>query len=83
MLILTRKKDESFLIGENIRVTIVDIQKNQIRIGIDAPKDLSILREELIIEIGEENQKAVEISPKLLEGLSRLVQTGANKSNDK
>ncbi len=47
MLILRRKKDESILIGENIRITIVDCAADGVRIAIDAPKQVSILREEL------------------------------------
>ena len=47
MLILRRKKDESILIGDNIRITIVDCAADGVRIAIDAPKQVSILREEL------------------------------------
>ena len=47
MLILRRKKDESILIGDNIRITIVDCAADGVRIAIDAPKNVSILREEL------------------------------------
>lgn len=47
MLILRRKKDESILIGDNIRITIVECGSEGVRIAIDAPKQISILREEL------------------------------------
>lgn len=47
MLILRRKKDESILIGNNIRITIVECAADGVRIAIDAPKQISILREEL------------------------------------
>lgn len=47
MLILRRKKDESFLIGENIRITIIECAKDGVRIAIDAPRQISIIREEL------------------------------------
>lgn len=47
MLILRRKKDESILIGNNIRITIVECGSEGVRIAIDAPKQISILREEL------------------------------------
>ncbi len=47
MLILRRKKDESIIIGDNIRITIVDCASDGVRIAIDAPKHVSILREEL------------------------------------
>ncbi len=47
MLILRRKKNESLLIGENIRVTILECASDGVRLAIDAPKQISILREEL------------------------------------
>ena len=47
MLILRRKKDESILIGDNIRITIVECGSEGVRIAIDAPKQISIMREEL------------------------------------
>ena len=47
MLILRRKKNESLLIGENIRITIIECASDGVRLAIDAPKQISILREEL------------------------------------
>lgn len=47
MLILRRKKNESLLIGDNIRVTIIECASDGVRLAIDAPKQISILREEL------------------------------------
>ena len=47
MLILTRKVGESVLIGDGIKVSILAIKGNQVRVGIDAPKDVSVHREEV------------------------------------
>ena len=47
MLILTRRLGETILIGNDIEVTIMAIESNQVRVGIDAPRDVKILREEL------------------------------------
>jgi carbon storage regulator len=47
MLILTRKAGETILIGENISVTVVEIRGRQVRLGIDAPADILVLREEM------------------------------------
>ncbi len=55
MLILTRKLGESIIIGENVKISIVEINKNNIKIGINAPKELSIYREEVFLKIKEEN----------------------------
>jgi len=47
MLVLTRKRDETILIGRDIRVMVVDIRGDKVRLGIDAPEDLNIVRAEL------------------------------------
>ena len=48
MLILTRRTNESILIGDNIKITVAAINGNQVRIGISAPKEVKVLREELV-----------------------------------
>ncbi len=48
MLVLSRKKDEVILVGNNIRIVIVDVAGGKARIGIQAPADVAILREELV-----------------------------------
>ncbi|NLJ86293.1 MAG: carbon storage regulator CsrA [Firmicutes bacterium] len=58
MLVLTRKIDESIIIGDNIRVTIVDIRGDQVKVGIDAPREISVHREEIYLEIQAENLRA-------------------------
>lgn len=61
MLVLTRKKNESIIINDNIEITIVDVQGEQVRIGINAPKSVSVYRKEIYLEIQEENKKAAEV----------------------
>lgn len=51
MLVLTRRLGESITIGDNIKVTVVDIDGNQIKLGIEAPRDIEIYREELFERI--------------------------------
>ncbi len=60
MLILTRKPGESLYIGDSIKVTIVEIKGHQIRVGIDAPQEFRIYREEIYKQIIEENLQAAE-----------------------
>jgi carbon storage regulator len=56
MLILTRRLGESIVIEDNIKITVVDINKQQIKLGIDAPKHITINREEVARKVKEENQ---------------------------
>ncbi len=51
MLVLTRRLGEAITIGDNIRIVVVDISGHQVKLGIDAPKDVEIYREELYVKI--------------------------------
>ena len=57
MLILTRKKGESLHIGDNIKIVITEIKGGDVRIGIDAPKELGVYREEIYKRIQAEKIK--------------------------
>lgn len=58
MLILTRKPTKVVVIGDDIKVTILGVKGNQVRIGIDAPKDISVHREEIYKLIFADNNKS-------------------------
>ena len=60
MLALTRKKGESLVINKNIEVPILEIRGDQIKLGISAPRDVSIYRKEVYLQIQEENKAALE-----------------------
>jgi len=62
MLILTRKIGERINIGNDITITVVNIEGSQVRIGIDAPKDVIVHREEVYQKIIEENKSAASTS---------------------
>ena len=60
MLALSRKKDESLIIDNNIEVTILDIRGDQVKVGINAPKEIPIYRKEVYLQIQEANKQAME-----------------------
>ena len=63
MLVLTRRLGESIHIGDKIKITVVDIDGKQVKIGIEAPRDISIFREEVYERIKQENLRAASTSP--------------------
>ncbi|MFU8691520.1 carbon storage regulator CsrA [Rossellomorea sp. FS2] len=58
MLVLTRKTGESIQIGDNIEITVVSVQGDQIKLGINAPKHIDIHRKEVYLSIQNENTEA-------------------------
>jgi carbon storage regulator len=59
MLVLTRKKGQALMIGHDIELSVIDIQGDQVRIGINAPKNVTIHRKEIYEEIRKENLSAI------------------------
>ena len=64
MLVLGRQKNEVIVIGENITITVLDIRGNKVRLGVTAPKDISVHRKEVHDAIRVENRAAAEPQPK-------------------
>ncbi|GEA29300.1 MULTISPECIES: carbon storage regulator CsrA [Clostridium] len=71
MLIITRKKGESLMIGDDIEVIISRIDDGSVKIGIKAPKDVSILRKELYEEVEKENKEATKIDLSMLKNIKK------------
>ena len=58
MLVLTRRIKETLIISDDIKITVLGIKGNQVRLGIDAPKDVSVHREEIWLKIQKEKEDA-------------------------
>jgi len=73
LLILTRKVGESVAIGDDIQVSVVEIKGTQVKLGIRAPKDVTVHREEIYLKIQEENRRASEVSTDTLGTVEDLI----------
>ncbi|AGF58330.1 carbon storage regulator CsrA [Clostridium saccharoperbutylacetonicum] len=71
MLIITRKKGESLMIGDDIEITISKIEDGSVKIGVNAPKNVSILRKELYDQVKDENKEAIKIDIGLLKNIAK------------
>ena len=71
MLIITRKKGESLMIGEDIEITVSRIEDGSVKIGINAPKSINILRKELLEEVKNENKIAINVNMDLLKNIKK------------
>lgn len=73
MLALTRKKDEAIIINGNIEIRILDVQGDKVKLGISAPKEVTIYRDELYAQIKESNQDAAGGNEQALNTLKGLI----------
>jgi carbon storage regulator len=71
MLVLTRKENESIMVGDDVEVKVLDLKENQVKLGIIAPRAVSVHRKEVYLAIQEENAQAA--SAPSLDGLSGLL----------
>ncbi len=68
MLVLSRQRDESIVIGENVIITVVDIRGDKVRLGIDAPSEVPVHRREVYDAIQRENRRAGQLEPQDVHG---------------
>jgi carbon storage regulator len=77
MLVLSRQRDESIMIGDNIVITIVDIRGDKVRLGINAPTEIPVHRQEVYEAIQRENLRASQLDPKDTRGLGKSSGSGS------
>src|SRR5690242_5735900 len=63
MLVLSRQRDETIVIGDDIEVTVVDIRGDKVRLGINAPKQITVHRKEIYDAVRRENREAARLRP--------------------
>jgi len=73
MLVLTRKLGESIAIDDTIKIVVLQIKGRQVRLGIEAPRDTKIHREEVYIAIQEQNKAAAESKPEEVKKVAKLL----------
>lgn len=70
MLVLSRERDEVIMIGDDIEVTVVDIRGDKVRLGINAPRQVTVHRKEVYDDIRRENRAASKLQPQDLSNLT-------------
>ncbi len=76
MLILTRKFGENIRIGDKIKIIILDVKGGQVKLGIEAPPNIAVHREEIYERIREENRRASGISARALKDVAQIFNRG-------
>jgi len=79
MLVLTRRPGQSVYIGDDVKITLVEIKGNQVRLGVEAPSSVRIFREEIYLQIMEENKSAAALSKALPSDLKNVASAWSNK----
>ena len=75
MLVLSRQRDETIMIGDEVEITIVDIRGDKVRVGISAPRQVQVHRKEVYEAIKRENTEAAQIDVNDLHGTDRRIRT--------
>ncbi|MEX2254444.1 MAG: carbon storage regulator CsrA [Acidimicrobiia bacterium] len=82
MLVLTRRANQSLMIGHDIVVTVIEVRGDQVRIGIRAPREVPVYREELFAALRQANQDAASPSPDSVQSLEELVGRDQDRPSD-
>ena len=79
MLVLTQKAGEGIIIGDDIKITVVELKGGGVRIGIDAPREIKVHRQEVFDQIKQENKEATRWDIADLNDLSTILDAGRKK----
>ncbi|TWT41863.1 hypothetical protein RAS1_29860 [Phycisphaerae bacterium RAS1] len=81
MLVLSRQRDESIVIGDNVQITVVDIRGDKVRLGIVAPAEITVHRKEVYDAIQRENRKAAGVTTEDLAAANPVTRPSTNNHN--
>ncbi|MBD5559263.1 MAG: carbon storage regulator CsrA [Clostridia bacterium] len=81
MLVLSRKVNESVTIGDDVRITILSIESDRVKLGIEAPKDMRVYRYETVKKVQVENQTAANVNVNIV-GLANMKNQILNKDHE-
>ena len=81
MLILARRTNESIMIGDDIEISVLEVKGDQVKLGVAAPRNVKVYRQEVYLAIQEENRAAA-ASPADLDNLSRMLRRKKSGSSE-
>jgi carbon storage regulator len=76
MLVLTRKPNQSIVIGDDIELTVIEVRGDQVRIGIEAPKSISVHRKEIYEQIKAQNLRASAVDKEAVDTIDKAINEG-------
>ncbi len=82
MLVLTRRPGESIVVGQDIVITVIEIKGGQVRIGIDAPREIDVYREEIYEQVRQENIAAVAKADEIRKAVQGQIQPDGEESGE-
>ena len=83
MLVVSRKPGERLLIGESVEVTVLSVRGDQVSLGVSAPRDVTIHRQELLERIRRENQRAAQLRPEDFKALGACLRAQGRPTPDR
>jgi carbon storage regulator len=79
LLVLTRKRNESIIIDNQVEVIILEVIGDQVKIGIKAPKEIPVLRKEIYQAVKDENKAAIKVGPSDINELAEIIKKRLKK----
>ena len=82
MLVLSRQRDQTIMIGDDVEITIVDIRGDKVRLGITAPRHIQVHRKEVYDAIKRENEEAAKLAPRDVPGIGQETEREENRRKE-